>query len=81
MPDITHAPSAAAYTFGHAMSVISQNADVICRRVLWGHTVRHVSLQSDAHDRMCLMFTNESGMLSVFEPSPDDIASADWQII
>lgn len=81
MPDIPHAPPSAAYTFGHAMSVISQNADVICRRALWGHTVRHVSVQPDPHGEMCLAFTDEFGRLSIYVPSGDDISSEDWQII
>ncbi|AIX52331.1 Thoeris anti-defense Tad2 family protein [Pantoea eucrina] len=81
MSDIPHAPPPAAYLYCQAISIICENAGVICRRARWGNTPRHVSFQADAQDLLSLIFMNESGRLSVYVPSPADLTSEDWQII
>jgi len=81
MPDIPRAPSHAAHTFAYAMLTISQNSDAICRRAKWGETAYHVSVLPDADNQAQYIFMDNSGALTFYDPSPEDILSADWQII
>ncbi|WP_333715747.1 hypothetical protein [Pantoea eucrina] len=81
MPDIPRAPSPAAHTFAYAMLTISQNSDAICRRAKWGNTASHVYIEPDADSDMQHVFMNEAGALNFYCPSPEDMLSADWQII
>lgn len=81
MPDIPRAPSPAAHTFAYAMLAISQDSDTICRRTKWGETAQHVSMQPDVNPDMQCVFMNDTGALSFYCPSPEDMLSADWQII
>ncbi|PPC61331.1 hypothetical protein C1Y41_19065 [Pantoea sp. ICBG 1758] len=81
MSDIPRAPSPAAHTFASAMLTISQNSDAICRRAKWGDTANHVSILPDADDQIQYVFMNDIGTLNFYCPSPEDMLSADWQVI
>lgn len=81
MPDIPRAPSPAAHTFAYAMLAISQNSDTICRRAKWGETAYHVSMLPDADDQARYVFMNNSGALTFYDPSSEDMLTADWQVV
>jgi len=81
MPDISYTPSQAVLRFANAMLAISLSDSTICRRAKWGDTPIHVFTQADSDSQMQFIFMGESGELSIYDPTPEDILSADWQVI
>ncbi|HBV91206.1 MAG TPA: hypothetical protein DEF80_09490 [Pantoea sp.] len=81
MPDIPYTPSQAVLRFANAMLAISQTDSSICRRAKWGDKPIHVFTQADSDSQMQFIFMGESGALSIYDPTPEDILSADWQVI
>jgi len=81
MPDIPYTPSQAVLRFANAMLAISQTDSSICRRAKWGDKPIHVFTQSDSDSQMQFIFMGELGVLSFYDPTPDDIISADWRVI
>ncbi|MGC0793632.1 Thoeris anti-defense Tad2 family protein [Pantoea agglomerans] len=81
MPDNPDKTSPATLRFAHAMNAISQTGSTICRRAKWGETAYHVFTQHDADSQMHFLFMGESGTLTFYDPTPEDITSADWQVI
>lgn len=81
MSDIPDTPSQAATGFNHAMTAISQTESNICRRAKWGDTPVHVFTETNADSQMQFIVMSESGVLSFYDPTPDDIISADWKVV
>ncbi|MEL7698435.1 MULTISPECIES: Thoeris anti-defense Tad2 family protein [Pantoea] len=81
MSDIPDTPPQAETGFNHAMTAISQTDSNICRRTKWGDTPVHVFTETDADSQRQFIVMSESGVLSFYDPTPDDIISADWRVI
>lgn len=81
MPDNPDTPSPATLRFARAMTAISETESAICRRAKWGDTPIHVFTQNDADSQKTFIVMSESGALFIYEPTPEDITSADWQVI
>ena len=81
MSDIPDTPLQATTDYTHAMTAISKTNSTICRREKWGNTPVHVFTETDADSQIFFLVMNATGVLSFYDPTPEDITSADWKVM
>ncbi|MBD8156012.1 Thoeris anti-defense Tad2 family protein [Pantoea agglomerans] len=64
--------------FSSALIIISKNDESICRRKIWGESIRHVYIEHCDKEGERLIFVNDFGKLNYYIPSIDDLTADDW---
>lgn len=67
-----------AMRFSSALIFISRNEDSICRRKIWGCSIRHVYIENSGTEGERLILVNDLGKLDDYIPSIDDLTAHDW---
>jgi hypothetical protein len=62
--------------FSRALLLLSGSNNVMCRRETWGETVRHIYIEEEH-----LLIIDESGGLSFFMPSIEELRASDWIVL
>lgn len=86
MPDTNALPHPAfsvnsqrnSMTLSSALLIISENENAICRRQKWGNSIKHVYVEINATEGQKLILVTDSGLLSYYIPSIDDLKAVDW---